>query len=101
MVIDAKKSLFGVVTNEFKFFGFCMEKELQREIESNNYQSCSRHMDKQAVARIKSDMLKNCDQEESCQIDFKGIMNQADNAMSSYCDDEAYFYAQLPCVIPK
>lgn len=46
-------------------------------------------------------MLKNCHQQESCHIDFKGIMNPADSAMASYCNEQAYFYAQVPCVIPQ
>ena len=28
-------------------------------------------------------------------------MNAADSAMSSYCDEQAYFYIQAPCVIPQ
>ena len=28
-------------------------------------------------------------------------MNPADNAMAQYCNDEAFFYIQLPCVVPS
>lgn len=101
MVLNANRSLFGVISNEFKFFGYCTEKELEREIEQNSYQSCSRHMDKQVVARIKNEMMQSCHHQESCQIDFRGIMNSADNAMASYCNEQAYFYVQAPCVIPQ
>lgn len=28
-------------------------------------------------------------------------MNSADSAMNQYCDEEAMFYIQVPCIIPK
>jgi hypothetical protein len=82
MVLDANASQFGVISNEFKFFGYCTEKQLDKKIAENEYQSCSRHMDRQVVDRIKADMYKRCDKTDSCLIDFKGIMNPADNAMN-------------------
>lgn len=44
-VLDTDHAVFGVISNEFKFFGLCTEKAINRRIAEKEYQSCSRHMD--------------------------------------------------------
>lgn len=53
------------------------------------------------VEKIKADMKRDCRNNFSCVINFKGIMNPADNAMQKYCDDEAFIYIQAPCILPS
>lgn len=92
MVLDTRHTVFGVVSNEFKFFGFCTERALRKVIQERDYQSCSNHMDQAVVKRIKADMKRDCHREEGCEINFQGIMNPADTAMTKYCDDQSFFY---------
>ena len=82
MVLDTNSTQFGVISNEFKFFGYCTAKQLNKKIVEHEYQNCSRHMDKQVVDRIKTDMYNKCHYTDSCIIDFRGIMNSADSAMN-------------------
>ena len=44
-VLDTGHTLFGVISNEFKFFGHCTEGSINQRIAEKDYQSCSRHMD--------------------------------------------------------
>lgn len=46
-------------------------------------------------------MNHDCHNQASCEINFQGVMNPADNAMAQFCNDEAFFYIQAPCVIPQ
>ena len=100
MVFNGKAAKFGVISNEFKFYGYCTEEAIQSKIKKEDYQSCSSHMLQSKAVKIKEDLIKYCHGQTSCQIDYAGIMNPADNAMQAYCNDEAIFYMQAPCVIP-
>ena len=60
MLFNAKAAKFGVISNEFKFYGYCTEKAIQNKIKKEEYQSCSTHMLKSKVEKIKEDLMKNC-----------------------------------------
>lgn len=58
-------------------------------------------MDRTMIEKIKANMKRDCKNNFACVINFQGIMNPADNAMAKYCDDEAFFYIQAPCILPS
>lgn len=59
-VLDTAHTVFGVISNEFKFFGHCTEESINNRIKEKDYQSCSRHMDSRVVKRIKQDLKDKC-----------------------------------------
>ena len=44
-VLDTSKTVFGVISNEFTFMGFCQQKTLDNKIIESGYQNCSASMD--------------------------------------------------------
>ena len=103
MVLDTNYAKFGVISNQFEYFGYCLEEQIDSEVKEFGYESCTSHLNSDIVHKIKHNLKENCDLKESCDVDFGGIMegNDGNENVAKFCDREAYFYIQAPCVNPS
>ena len=96
-VLDTEHAVFGVISNEFLFMGFCHQSRIDKRIHEMGFHNCSNDMNPEVVKRMTNDLNHKCHLEEQCRLNFKDIIN---TQQSKTCDHKAVLYVQAPCIIP-
>lgn len=57
-------------------------------------------MSQDAAERVRKQMMRDCSHQNRCLIDFHGIMVSRAKDVARFCNDDASFFIQVPCVAP-
>lgn len=105
LVLDAKNSIFGVMSNQFQSYIYCTKEAVEEIIEQKGYQDCSKAMDGRKRTIFHETMQVKCHHKKNCtmSIDINNLINPAGHSPSiaKACNEEAYLYVQMPCLYPK
>lgn len=56
--MDTKNAIFGVMSNEFIYNGFCKQSAIDVKIKQDNLQNCTAHMDGNSTKKMVHNMKK-------------------------------------------
>jgi hypothetical protein len=57
-------------------------------------------MNGNARTTIKKELTRKCKKKEHCLISFENVISAKTPAIHKACDDDAYLYMQIPCLVP-
>lgn len=103
-VLDAKNAHFGVLSNEFRSFIYCHKSIVKEMIRDNGYQDCDIGIDWRKRTKFYETMLVLCDGRRECTIVPRVedlLRYNLGSRMQKACDQDAYLYMQIPCLVPK
>jgi hypothetical protein len=58
-------------------------------------------MNGNAVNTIKKELKRKCSKKQKCSISFENVISAKTPVVRKACDDDAYLYMQLPCLVPN
>lgn len=98
--LETDKAVFGVISNEFASFTYCVQSAMDPIIQEKNHQNCTAAMSPNARTTIRKEMTRKCRRKERCSLSFENIIAAKTPAIRKACDDESYLYVQVPCYVP-
>lgn len=100
---DAEKAVFGVMSNQHKAFTHCHEDAIARLMwDHPEIVDCTKFiMDKKGM---KKRIVDSCHESNKCTVIFDSLSFHSGvkgSNIKNSCDQDAYFFFQAPCLVPK